>query len=128
MEARVGRARSAGTSDGRHEFPTAATGARPGGLDDAGRCVVSADIDALLTLALAHNDAVSDNIARLRKSLAAAQKRSLQCAERRAALPAGSSRARVTTANANWARAAEHRDRIATLLELALAATGRTQP
>ena len=32
-------------------------------------------------------------------------------AKRRAALPAGSTRARVTTANANWARAAEARDR-----------------
>lgn len=61
------------------------------------------------------------SISRLRKALAAAQAKSLKCAERRNALPPGSSRARVTTANANWMRAAEHRDRIAEQLERAIA-------
>ena len=41
-----------------------------------------------------------------------AERRSKAAMERRRALPPGSSRARVTTANANWARSAEHRDRI----------------
>ena len=44
------------------------------------------------------------------KRLHAAEAASLRAAERRAALPAGSSRARVTSANAAWARAAEERD------------------
>lgn len=61
-------------------------------------------------------------IAALEKKLAAAQAKSLEWAFRRGALPAGSSRARVTTANANWARAAEYRDRIADLLDKARAA------
>lgn len=61
-------------------------------------------------------------VERLRKVLVQAQRQSLRCAERRRALPAGSSRARVTTANANWARAAEHRDRISDLLDKAIAA------
>lgn len=60
-------------------------------------------------------------IADLRKQLAQAQAKSLQWAERRRLLLPGASRARVTTANANWARAAEHRDRIAALLDAALA-------
>ena len=37
-------------------------------------------------------------------------KSAAKASEARAALPAGSSRARVTTANARWARAAEARD------------------
>lgn len=41
---------------------------------------------------------------------------STRLAKVRASLPQGSTRARVTTANARWARAAEHRDRIAALL------------
>lgn len=61
-------------------------------------------------------------IDRLRRELVKAQAKSLKWAERRHALPAGSSRARVTTANANWARAAEHRDRIADQLDKAIAA------
>lgn len=47
--------------------------------------------------------------ARLR-ALAEAQRASDRATEARAALPAGSSRARVTTANARWMRAAEYRD------------------
>lgn len=46
----------------------------------------------------------------LDRKLRDAQKKSTKAAEVRAALPAGSSRARVTTANARWMRAAEHRD------------------
>ena len=38
------------------------------------------------------------------------EKQSLKMAEARAALPPGSTRARVTTANARWARVAEARD------------------
>lgn len=55
------------------------------------------------------------------KRLHAAEAASLKRAEARAALPPGSTRARVTTANAQWARAAEDRDRcqeyLARLLE-----------
>lgn len=45
------------------------------------------------------------------KALVLAQEKSDRAAESRARLPAGSSRARVTTANARWMRAAEERDR-----------------
>jgi hypothetical protein len=55
--------------------------------------------------------AESREILAARKELARAEKASAKAAERRAALPPGSSRARVTTANARWATAAEHRDR-----------------
>lgn len=48
----------------------------------------------------------------LEKMLRDAQKKSEAAAQARAKLPPGSSRARVTTANARWMRAAEHRDRI----------------
>lgn len=51
-----------------------------------------------------------------RKDLAAAEKKSAKAAETRASLPPGSSRARVTTANARWSRAAEARDRAAALV------------
>ena len=44
------------------------------------------------------------------KRLDAAQKASAKLADSRADLPAGSSRAKVTTANAKWARAAAERD------------------
>ena len=46
----------------------------------------------------------------------AAHKKSLKAAEARARLEPGTSRARVTTANARWASAAEARDRIETRL------------
>ena len=52
----------------------------------------------------------------LRRELARAERDSQRAAERRAALPAGSSRAKVTSANAHWARLAEHRDRLAAQL------------
>jgi hypothetical protein len=48
---------------------------------------------------------------RLAKALRLAQKASDRAAAARAALPPGSSRAKVTTANARWMRAAEERDR-----------------
>lgn len=60
-------------------------------------------------------------VARLEKSLAQAQAASLRWADRRGALPAGSTRARVTSANAKWARSAEHRDRISDQLDAARA-------
>lgn len=49
---------------------------------------------------------------RLRKELKKAQAKSLKCAAARHRLPIGSSRARVTTANARWASAAEERDKL----------------
>lgn len=52
------------------------------------------------------------SIAQIRRELAAAEKRSHAMAKARAALPAGSSRARVTTINARWMSAAEHRNRL----------------
>jgi len=58
-------------------------------------------------------------IPRLERALRAAQAASDHAMERRRALPPGSSRARVTTANARWITAAEHRDRIAEQLEKA---------
>ncbi len=42
----------------------------------------------------------------------AAVRASQRAADARAALPIGSSRAKVTTANARWTRAAEERDRL----------------
>lgn len=42
----------------------------------------------------------------------AAYRASEKAAKARAALPIGSSRARVTTANKRWMSAAEHRDRL----------------
>jgi septal ring factor EnvC (AmiA/AmiB activator) len=63
---------------------------------------------------------VDVQVARLQRELAGAEKRSAKLAAARAALPPGSSRARVTTANARWARAAEYRDRVAAYLDKAL--------
>lgn len=56
-------------------------------------------------------------IATLMRKLAQAQKRSEQAMERRRNLSPGGTRARVTTANANWAKAAEQRDRLREQLE-----------
>lgn len=56
----------------------------------------------------------------LARRLESAERAAIKTAVARAALPAGSSRARVTTANARWTRAAEHRDRC----EAALVAAG----
>lgn len=49
-------------------------------------------------------------ISLLRRELARLEKAATKAGMRRAELPAGSSRARVTTANARWARIAEARD------------------
>ncbi len=66
-------------------------------------------------------------VIRLTKLLAKAQATSLKWAERRHKMPMGSSRARVTTANAEWARAAEHRDRISDQLDQACARVAAEQ-
>lgn len=50
-------------------------------------------------------------IATRAKALAGAQEASERCADQRAMLDAGSSRSRITSANAKWMRAAEDRDR-----------------
>jgi hypothetical protein len=61
---------------------------------------------------------------RLEKQYADAVKDSAKWAERRRSLPPGSTRARVTTANARWAQAAEHRDRLQEELAAMRAKTG----
>lgn len=53
----------------------------------------------------------ASEVLRLAIVLARAQIATDKATDRRAALPAGTSRARVTTANARWGRAAEARDR-----------------
>lgn len=52
-------------------------------------------------------------VEQLRRELERLEKKSKAAAEARSALPPGSSRARVTSANARWARAAAARDRVA---------------
>jgi hypothetical protein len=52
----------------------------------------------------------ADEAVRLRRMLASAERASAKAATARSALPPGSSRARVTSANAKWMRAAEYRD------------------
>jgi hypothetical protein len=52
-------------------------------------------------------------IEQLRRELGRLEDRVTATSERRRALPPGSSRARVTTANARWATACEARDRVA---------------
>lgn len=59
---------------------------------------------------------------KLRRELARAEKASAKASGARAALPAGSSRARVTSANARWARAAEYRDDVSRRLAASEAA------
>ncbi|EHQ63651.1 hypothetical protein PDENDC454_04269 [Paenibacillus dendritiformis C454] len=53
-----------------------------------------------------------NQIAKLERQLAAAEKRTEKAAAARRSLGPGSTRARITTANARWAAAAEERDRI----------------
>ncbi len=60
---------------------------------------------------------MSAPLSHLVRELARAQKASERASAARAALPPGSSRARVTTANARWMRAAEHRDRLLAQVE-----------
>jgi hypothetical protein len=58
------------------------------------------------------------------KYLASAIEASLRACDARASLTPGSSRARVTSANAKWARAAEDRDRAERNFDEALTAAG----
>lgn len=58
-----------------------------------------------------------EKIKKLRRELKVANRASEKAAEARFKLEAGSSRARVTTANARWMRAAEHRDRLLAQLQ-----------
>lgn len=55
--------------------------------------------------------------AQLERALKVATRASERACSARAALPPGSSRARVTTANARWMRAAEERDRVQAQLQ-----------
>jgi hypothetical protein len=55
---------------------------------------------------------IHQDLPALKKAIVRAQARSMALATAMASLPPGTSRARVTTANARWARAAEERDRI----------------
>lgn len=66
-------------------------------------------------------------IARRANTLAKAIEDSAKLCDRRGALPPGASRAAITTANAKWARAAEHRDHCAASFELALETGGFTK-
>lgn len=66
----------------------------------------------------------SKRIAKLRRELEQAQRKSDAACARRAALPIGTSRARITTANAKWMIAAEARDRADAALRAALADGG----
>lgn len=52
-----------------------------------------------------------DRLLELAKALVTDERKSLALAIARGRLPPGSSRARTSTANANWANAAERRDR-----------------
>lgn len=61
----------------------------------------------------------------LEQLLDEAEQRSAKLASVRAALPPGSTRARVTTANAKWARAAEYRDLLRRQLQEAQEAAGQ---
>lgn len=57
--------------------------------------------------------------AKISRLLAAAESDVKRASRRRAELPAGSSRARVTSANAAWAIACEYRDRLLAMLDTA---------
>ena len=69
-----------------------------------------------------------DDLVELAKELQAAERKSLAACEARGSLPPGSSRARVTTANARWATAAEARDRADARLRAEIARLGMGQP
>lgn len=59
-------------------------------------------------------------VARLAKALVAAEDASLKACAARGKLDPSATRARMTSANARWARAAEDRDRIRTALTRAI--------
>ena len=68
-------------------------------------------------------------LARYEREFEKANERSLGLAAKRMTLPEGSSRARITTLNAKWSIAAEHRDRLLERLERARAmCIGREPP
>lgn len=69
---------------------------------------------------------LAKEIADARGALADAQAKSTRAMQARQRLEPGSTRARVTTANANWARAAEHRDRCQDRLDALLAKQAET--
>lgn len=62
------------------------------------------------------------DVATFRREYEKADEATKKWADRRAALGPGASRARVTTCNARWSTAAEHRDRLLDRLERAEAA------
>lgn len=64
-------------------------------------------------------------VAELTRELARAEKASEKATAARAALPPGSSRARVTTTNARWSRAAEYREVVRRQLDEARAVAER---
>lgn len=74
-------------------------------------------------------DEIVNSEARAYRNARAASERA---ADARANLPPGSSRAKITTANARWMSAAEERDRLAALLtpedRIAVGATTTSQP
>jgi len=65
---------------------------------------------------------------KLRRELAKAEAASERASQARAALPPGSTRARVTSANARWASAAEYRDLLRGQLAEAEQHPGHTCP
>jgi hypothetical protein len=81
----------------------------------------SADLPSALPIpaAVQLRIARAAEIARFAKLYIDAERAVAKTSAARFALPAGSSRARVTTANARWSTACEHRDRLlATLADL----------
>lgn len=69
-----------------------------------------------------------DRILDMARRLVDAERRSLRACNARGSLPYGSSRAKVTTANARWARAAEERDRAEIALRDSVIAAGLVSP
>lgn len=67
-------------------------------------------------------------IAKATRELVKAEAASERAMDRRMNLPSGSSRARITTANARWATAAEERDRVAARLAQLWAEAERQEP
>jgi hypothetical protein len=63
-------------------------------------------------------------VLRLAKELVKAEDDSLKAAEARRVAPLGASRARTTTLEARWSRAAEHRARVAHQLHVAVVRAG----
>lgn len=78
---------------------------------------------ALTTIARTRSEALADAAASLR-DLAAAEAKVERASETRRSLPPGSSRARVTTANARWSTACEQRDRVQRIAAAALSEAG----